>query len=131
MSSITTSILCRVSGDQSLGLAPGPTPNPSPRPSPGLSPWPGKSYKLVNVDNTNQNMSQTVATPRKFLESPEQTLVGRLLPGANAVSVSLEEEKGKGLIYGTRQAERVLQIIPKTSRARDTFTVVFILTFLL
>jgi len=46
-----------------------------------------KSYKLVNVDNTNQNMSQTVATPRKFLESPKQTLVGRLLPGVNAVGI--------------------------------------------
>jgi len=49
---------------------------------------PKKSYKLVNVDNTNQNMSQTVATPRKFLESPKQTLVGRLLPGVIAVSLS-------------------------------------------
>jgi len=32
-------------------------------------------------------MSQTVATPRKFLESPKQTLVGRLLPGVNAVGI--------------------------------------------
>lgn len=38
------------------------------------------AYKLINIGDTNQNMSQTVATPQKFLES-------FLLPGANCQHV--------------------------------------------
>jgi len=37
-------------------------------------------FWLINIGDTNQNMSQTVATPQKFLESV-------LLPGANCQHV--------------------------------------------
>lgn len=67
-------------------------------------------------------MSQTVATPRKFQEGPGPTLVGRLLPGVNAVNGSdppiLQTSKRecicqwqfewRWLIYGNRQCEKAL-----------------------